>query len=567
MPIIHARTALLASVYPVAYDFSDGAQTSQVGRQQVLDGLLAFQTHNADMMEARAPDSAMMLDYFDDVDAIIGGKKAMVKAAQRYLPMFSGEDETTYTTRLKYTKFTNVFRDICEGLAAKPFEEEVSLVNGDDDATPPDAIAQFIENVDGAGNSITQFAGATFFNAVANAIDWIFVDFPPADPSVRTVADAKAAGRTPFWSHVLGRNVLEARVTMIEGRETLTYIRIFEPSSPRDRVRVIERDPVSAVITWKLFEKSSTTSPDGKTQYVPIDQGDFNIPIIPLVPFATGRRDGRTFRYFPALSDAADLQVTLYVNESGLEWTKALSAYPMLAGNGVSPQLSTDGKTPLKLAVGPGVVLYTGNAAEGRTHGSWAYVQPDAQLFTALEASNSTTIQNLRELGRQPLTAQSGNITVITAAFAAGKAKSAVQAWALGLKNALENALAITCMFTNTKYTPKVKVFTEFDTASDNIDELPALGTAVSGKIISEQTYREELARRGVLGPEYNEERETARLLAEAPADIGAVDPVTGLQLPPAAKIGPDGKPLPPAPAPRNVPPKPTPTNPKDKVS
>src|SRR4030095_6548482 len=70
--------------------------------------------------------------------------------------------------------------------------------------------------------------------------------------------------------------------------------------------------------------------------------------------------------------------------------------------------------------------------------------------------------RQLRELGRQPLTADSGNLTVVTTAFAASKGNSAVQAWVINLKDALEQALQLPARWQAESVEPEVSVHTDF---------------------------------------------------------------------------------------------------------
>lgn len=493
-----------------------------------------------DYMLTRSPDVARMVPYWCTVDDIVGGITTMRAATTRYLPTFSREEQTSYSYRLKLTKMTNIYRDIVEGLAAKPFEEEVALpvaINDDTKVeTPvPQEILDFAENVDGAGNNLTVFSASTFFNGINSAIDWIFIDYPVVDKSVvRTVADAKAAAIRPYWSHVLGRNVLDCKSVMEGSNEKIVYMRIFEPGAP-DHVRVFMRD--GSVVTWELWEKGTAwIEKDGKrTQFVKISDGVLSIDVIPLVPFLTGRRDGRTWYVSPPMQDAVELQIDLYQSESGLKFAKTLTGYPMLAGNGISPPKDAEGKVET-LVVGPSHVLYAPHNGDGRP-GKWDYLEPSASSLTFLAGDIKETQQQLREIGRQPLTAQSSGITVINSAAAANKAKTAVGAWAYGLKDALENAFVITCKWLNipdTTYDPVVAVFTEFDEFIDGKD-LDALGTAVVAGKISDKTYRFELKRRGTLSAEFNEDAEAKELLAQVPAD--------GIDNNPLDKPPPGGKP------------------------
>jgi hypothetical protein len=494
----------------------------------------------------RAPDMLAMVPYWDLSDCIVDGLDAMKLAGKVYLPMFPDEDAAAYAFRLSYAKMTNVFRDSCESLSNKPFEKEVTLVE-DENNKPPEQALEFCEDVDGSGNNLTAFAVSTFFNGIVSAIDWIMVDYDKPDPNVRTVADAKDAGVRPYWSHVLGRNVLEARVKVIAGKEVLTYARVLEPGKV-DRVRVFERN-ASGVVTWELREKRDTEidSPLGRTRFhIAADddgnaeKGTITIGVIPLVPFYTGRRDGRTFKFFPAMRDAADLQVNLYRSECGLEHIKVLAGYPMLAANGIAPPKDAAGKVT-KLAVGPGRVLYSIPDGAGN-YGSWAYVQPDAALLTFLESNIENTINQLREIARQPLTAQSGNITTITAAISAGKAKSAVGQWGLALKNALENAMVLTMMWMGVKqdtYDPAVYVYTDFDEFTEGKD-LETIDADRERGDISRETLWEEKKRRGIYSDEFTPEREEQRLLDETPSDTGDdidpdAPPVTGTK--PAPRV------------------------------
>lgn len=469
----------------------------------------------ANLMD-RAWDSAAMLPYWNKVDDLLGGVDAMKLQQTKYLPKFSDEEVTEYDFRLSVAKMTNIYSDIVESLAAKPFEEEITLVSGDKKAEVPEEIATFIEDVDGSGNNLTVFGATTFFNGINSAVDWILIDYPVVDRSrIRTKADQKKAAIRPFWTHVLGRNVLEARSKTIDGKEVLTYARIFEPGKP-DHIRVFERGDNSGLITWKLYEKNK----DGK--FILTDEGALTIAVIPLVPFATGRRDGRAFKYEPPMKAAADLQEQLYRDETGLNFAKVMTAYPMLAANGIEPELDPATNKPKQLRVGANRVLYSRINAKTGTAGTWSYVEPSAQSLKFLKDDITETQQNLRELGRQPLTANSGNLTVITTAFAAGKAKSAVGQWALMLKDTLENALVITCMWLNiTKetYDPEVNVYTEFDNFLDGGADLETLNKARENGDLSQETYWSELKRRKTLSPEFDAETERDRIAEEAPGN------------------------------------------------
>ena len=459
------------------------------------------------MDTSRTSDIMAMTPYWDRVTAILGGLDSMRSYTTLYLPKHPDESDSDYRVRLNLSKFTNIYRDVTEGLATKPFEEEVGILGG---AEVPKEVLEFAEDVDGSGNNLTMFSALTFFNAINYAVDWILVDFPAVDTSqVLSIADAKRLNLKPFWSHVLAVNVLEVKHEKIGSKKVLTYIRIKEPGIDRelDKVRVFER--IGDTVTWSLYETDMER---------PIDGGVLSIGVIPMIPVITGRRDGDSWRFYPPMQDAADLQITLYQNESALEYIKHLAAYPMLAANGMVPEKSPDGKGVVKLAIGPSRVLYSKPDGAGN-FGEWKYIEPNANSMEFLKKDINSTKQDLRELGRQPLTALSSQLTTVTTSIAAGKAKSAVTAWALGLKDALEQAMLITCMWMGLDYEPEVNVYTGFDNVMDDGSDLDTLNKARDRGDLSQETYWAELKRRKVLSPEFKTEDEQARILAEIPVD------------------------------------------------
>jgi hypothetical protein len=207
----------------------------------------------------------------------------------------------------------------------------------------------------------------------------------------------------------------------------------------------------------------------------------------------------------------------LYQRESGLKFASTLTGYPMLSAPCPAPT-GPDGKPNTRLQVGPNRVLWQGQRTDGGPPGSWSYVEPGSESLKFLESRIENTIQQLRELGRQPLTASSSNITVITAAVAAGKAKSAVKAWAYVLKDALENALLMTAWWMAINYDPTVAVATDFDDWMEGEDVTALLTMRDKGDISAETLY-EEMQRRGVLSSNFTVERERIRLLEDTPVE------------------------------------------------
>lgn len=470
----------------------------------------------------RSPDIETMVSYWDLVTDIIEGEEAIKAGGVKYLPMFPDENVKDYNFRLQAGKFTNIYRDTLEGLATKPFQDEVTLVG----EAATEEMKAFCEDVDGCGNNLSTFSALTFFNGINYAIDWIFVDYPSVDNyDTISIAEAKKRNLKPYWRHILGKNVLEVRSYMEGRKEIISYFRYQEPSYGDEpvRVRVYQEEydiDGEKHIMWHLYQQQKEYKMP-EDEFIEIAFGEMSIDFIPVVPFITGRRDGNRFKFYPVMKDAATLQIKLYQNESALEYIKVLACYPMLATDGIKPK--TDGKgVPEKVRIGPNTVLYGAELKNGGG-GTWKYVEPQANSLEFLKKDIDKTKQDLRELGRQPLTALSSQLTTVTTSVAAGKAKSAVTTWALVLKDTLENALYYTMLWTQKKVPdnkqPEVYVYTGFDNVLEDGSDLEELGKARERHDLSQETYWEELKRRKILSAEFTAEREKKRLLEDIPVD------------------------------------------------
>lgn len=493
------------------------AQISKLALMAAFDGETADAPAALIDLEIPAVDNAYMRPYWELVDALLVGVEAMRLGSERWLPKLPAENDDDYKFRVSVSKLTNVFRDIVEDLSSRPFAEEVKL----NDVTPE--IEEFAKNVDGAGTSMTMFAAETFFNSVAYCLDWIFIDFPNVIPNPdgrpRTREDDQREKIRPYWSHVRAINVLEVRTAFVGGSQALIYIRLFEPANDGkpDRVRIMERNGNVAV--WSLYEQDGTDE-QRRRKWVRVDQGVFSIGEIPMVPFATARRNGRSWQFYPAMKDAAELQVQLYQDESALKHSTIMSAFVMIAANGVKPEYTGTGanKKIVPIKAGPGRMLFGGSDGKGNA-GSFELLEPSAATLEFQAKNNAQTIANLRELGRQPLTAQSGNLTVITTTVAAMKGNSACQQWAIMESVALSEAIRITGLWMQVDATEvRAEVFHDFDVDAEGKD-MSLLNDMRKNGDLSQETLWDEASRRGILAADFDPDEEKERLLAETPAD------------------------------------------------
>lgn len=470
---------------------------------------------------ATSSDHDAMAPYWKAVNTILGGA-AKMREAKEYLPKFPDETDKRYEFRAKTAKFTNVFGDIVSNLAQRPFSKMVEVKEG------PSDILDFQEDVDGRGNHLHVFAGDVFYNGIASALDWILVDYTSGVPEGATRAQERDIGARPYWVRIPAASMLAAYSDIIDGKEQIVHARFLEPSVERngwsedrkERVRVLTRDKEGGAYApprWELWEERKDEK-TGKREWAMIDEGAITLGEIPLVPFIAGRREGGVMCVAPPMRDAAELQIELYQQESALKYAKIMTAFPMLAGNGVAPPMGEDGK-PMPVPVGPHAALFAPPSGDSGSHGEWKFIEPTAESLKFLAADIKETILQLREIGRQPLTAQSGNLTVVTTAFAAQKGNAAIQAWALNLKDALERAMEYTAAWLKIDADIDVTVNTDFDIGYGDEETFKHVLALYTDGLVSREAALHEAVRRGVLDPDYDQEEDLDDILKAMPGD------------------------------------------------
>ncbi len=464
--------------------------------------------------QAMSPAWTLIADIMAGAGAIRGKGKV-------YLPQYEDEADSEYKRRVDASPWRPEFTDALRNLASKPFSKEVSL--GD---TASERVKAIAEDVDGRGNNLTAFSREAFSKGIANGYHAILVDYPTMEPGA-TVAAERAAGARPYWMQIDARDIIALYTAMQGGKEVVTHVRIRECSVERngygertvDRIRVLEPG------RWELWEAQKGA--DGKIVWMMIDEGLINRggkTSVPLVLFFTGERKGEML-VKPPLHDLADLQIELYRALSRQDEVLTFAGSPMLAGSGMLPP----GDGDPKISVGPKRILIAPPGGDGVTPG-WAFIQPDAANITEIRNHVESITDDMRRLGMQPLTQKSGAPTATGQSIEAAKAHSAVQAWALGLKDALEQAMVFTTEWMAEPAVVEIDVSTDFSVAPFAQAPLDALDKARGRKDISQRTYWDGLRRFDVLPPDFDADKEDEALAAETQGLQGEqpIDPVTG---------------------------------------
>lgn len=483
---------------------------------------------------------------------IRAGARVVKARGEKYLPRYENESVSSYRKRLEATPWRPEFVDALRNLCSKPFSKAVAL-----QGEPSQPIKDLSEDIDGEGNDLHTFARDAFTNGVADGVTGIYVTYPDAAPA-RTAAEEKASGVRPYWVHLDASNILAVYTIKVNGRDVVQHIRIRECSVERvgfaeqafERIRVIEMTGNGPA--WLLFERRYDEATK-ETTWPIVANGVITLPVIPVVLFFTGERSG-TYRVKPPLIDMAVMQLEIYRALSREDEILTYAGSPMLKAKGMSPpeptpapmsyadpdrpgefivsRSSAPSAVP-QITVGPKTILFAPPSGGGDT--DWDFIQPDAANLTAVSASVDGKITHFRRLAMQPETRQSGNLTATAASIDAAKAHTAIEVWANGLKDVLEQAFVFTCQWLKIEENVQVSVHTDFGIDSEGTDEAANLITMRGTSDLSQRTLWEELQRRGILGPQFDPDAEEQRLLEEVPGDPSADDLGASLTPPAAA--------------------------------
>ena len=484
--------------------------------------------------ETPSSDYLTMAPQWQMIAHILAGGEAVRRAGERYLPKYEKESANEYKRRLKVAPWRPEFVDALRNLTSRPFTRPPVL-----SANSPPQIALFADDVDGCGNALSIFAKQLFTGSVARGLGAILVDYPITpnliDGKPVTLADERKANRRPYWVYIKAENILALSTEHENGRERITHVRIRECSTKREgfrehdveRVRVMELDP-SGKPVWQLWERTA------KGPYEVIQSGEFSLPEIPLALLFIGDREGG-YRVKPPLIELADMQMELYRSLSRQDEILTYAGSPMLVGKGMSapdPTPRAGEASVSQMTIGPKTVLFAPAGMDG-AQADWHYIAPDAATIAEVGKNPQAIVDDIRRLGMQPTQPRSGNMTATGSAIDASKAHSAVQAWAVLLEDTLNQALKFTAQWLNVADLATVSIHTDFVGDSGSTDEAKVLGAAQARQVISKKTEREELQRRGILGPQFDADAEDQQIAEET---LGLdpevqIDPVTGMPI------------------------------------
>jgi hypothetical protein len=423
-------------------------------------------------IDVRAFDFEAAVSDYKLVQALYGGTPAIRKAATEYLPRHEGEQQSSYDSRLRCAVLSNFFMDALRNIAARPFTRDVVITGAD--ALPLDDVTR-------SKVSFAEFCREMFMAGVGYGECFVVCDFPRTNGQVN-LQEMRTKNIRPFLWLVNPLSVLDyieedgvcnhfrvsASRTAVNGfkKQSVEQIKVYE----RGLISVYEKD---AQGLWNLV--------DGEA----IETGIDFVPVTRLVLGTT--LEGR--RPVSPLIDCAYKQIEHYQVSVALRANQDMTAYPILAGQGMS-----DPEKPIP--TGPGTVLFS------PAGGSWAILEPDGGSYASLQNRINAIEREMQILGLQPLIPQAGNIAALVGEIQASKAHSAIKAWSLVLEEKMENMLQQMAAWMDIQTDIQVSIDTDFGLSDSAMKEVAQLLAAFKSGAIDSKTLMTEFYKRSFLSPQ-----------------------------------------------------------------
>lgn len=461
-----------------------------------------------------------------------GGQRAMWAAGQALLPPHKGEsvaDPWGYPARLKRSTFLNAIGRAVQLVVGKVFAKPVRL--GDD---VPESIEQWTEDVDLRGASLHEFLATIFEDAWWGGLGLFLVDMPAAPDRPITLAEERSLGRRPFFVRFAPEDLIGWRGAMRGGRWRLTQVRLRERVTVEDgefgereeqRIRVYRAPVAELGQTLTTFEVWALRKGAEGEEWV-LETPATLMPGMDEIPLvACYAKQVAPFEAEPPLLDLAYLNLSHWQKGSDLANIEYIANVPVPVLTGVPEEQFR--KRVLWGA--DGMLLLP-------TDSKYGYLEHSGKSIGELKSTLRALEDAMRLYSLEPfLQRATGETTATGDAIRTAEASSAVQRSAQSLQDAAEQGLMYMAKWAglaadaagDRRSGGSVVVNQELGISPAGGADVDVLAKLALADRLSMKRMWRELQRRGILGPDFNEEVEAQDLGNEAFADNGEgeVDP------------------------------------------
>jgi len=452
---------------------------------------------------------------WDLIADLLGGTKTMRVSGKKWLPQQEAESTTAYDNRLRRSFLFEAYGDTIDKIAARPFKKAVTWTDGADER-----LEEVFKDVDKTGRHMTQFGYDLFVTGMRWGLTHIFTDFPTIKRNAEdgeqplSIAEERALGVRPVMVEISPLNLF---FWSVAEDKSLQEIRYFENSIVPDgdfgdkeskRIKRVMKD------TFEVWELQKVKDKNEESWVELKDLGGKNTAgEIRLSTFYTDQEGDLVAR--PPLHKLAWMNLTHWQSYSDQRNLLNVARAGVLFGKGFTEDEIDEG-----VDVGPRSLVFSTN--------------PEANLEWVEHSGDSIKVgqddiedieNKMTILGTEPMVITPPKETATGRSIDANNNESSVQAWIRRLEAALNESAAFAAKWLKLEL-PKdfsFDIFNDFGVVLRSKDDLDFLLKARQTREISQQTFLEEIRRRGTISENIDIIEEMARIEKEGPP-LGLID-------------------------------------------
>lgn len=428
---------------------------------------------------------------------LLGGTEDMRAAGKRHLPQWPAEEDDAYKARLAVATLFPAFGETVESLSAKPFSEPITV--GED---VPASVVPLLMNIDLEGRNLHNFAHDTMLQVMGPGLCGILVEAPVRGEEVKTLAQERAAGIRPYWVLIKPEQILGWKKRKVNGVWQLVQLRIMECVEEDDgEFGSVSVDQVRVLVpgAWQTYRKAANSE-----EWVLHDEGKTSLAYIPFAP-CYGKRTG-FLTAKPPLKEVAYLNIKHWQSQSDQDTILHVARVPILTARQVGDEFE------LKVGASAAVDLGDGPQAELK------YVEHTGAAIEAGKQSLDDLKDEMRQAGAELLVIDGVEKTATENRAEESIGMCKLQRIANSLEDSLNLALQFTAEYMGETEGGSVKLFGDYAARTMVEASAQLLLQANTGGKISDETFRAELKRRGILSADVDEEEEKQRIEEQGPA-------------------------------------------------
>lgn len=450
--------------------------------------------------------------------SLMGGTLTMRENHKEFLPQWPSESDKHYAARTNSSNLFNAFKRTVRVLSAKPFSEEVKVVE-----IPPD-LEVVADDVDRNGLTITQFAHSQLADKLTFGLQVFLVDMPSFKAPISKAA-ALQDNIHPYFCRVDPTTIVydgwEADAT---GKSTLVELHIMTCESDRQDIDwyvVTVWDPGMVTKYRKRCDSNS------QEKFVVYEEHTNELGYIPLVvSYALTSKTGDLAAQCP-LEDLAHLNLRHYQSQSDQDTSLHYARVPFLHFAGFD-------KAEVEKIIAANNAFVSKNPAA-----AIKWVEPTGGALNAGSKDLEALENRMDVMGADLLVQKPGNPTATAKAIDTAEKMSDLQSMVVSLGQALEQGYRIASDWMGIMDPAiEVKLNTDFGLSLNDVGELNFLLQSRLAGEISQDLFYAEIQRRGLFD-QFDPEEEKNRLALEfknTTPPAGSISKITLKQQQPPAK-------------------------------